>query len=348
METKDIPYNIHQSPIEKSLHPFLRINSFSKVAVLVDENTKQHCYPLIEHFLPEHTLIQIDSGETNKNLDTCSIIWQTLTNEKFDRKSLLINLGGGVIGDMGGFCASTYKRGIAFVQIPTTLLSQVDASVGGKLGIDFHDFKNQIGVFSNPQSVFIDVQFLNTLDQRQFKSGLAEVIKHALIRDKIHYEYLQVHLNNLNIDAVVERSVEIKKNVVLEDFEENGPRKILNFGHTVGHAIESFLLKGPNAILHGEAVAAGMICESHISFQLGLISENELSEIRSLLMEFFGKVSISENHFSDLLNLMLQDKKNQNAKISFSLLNGIGNACFDQFVEESILINALQYYVASN
>lgn len=171
------------SPIQTSLTNFLATSDYAKVAVIVDENTRQHCYPRIETVLPEHTLIEIPSGEQNKHLRTCEEIWSHLTDAQFDRHSLVINLGGGVIGDMGGFCAATYKRGIDFVQIPTTLLAQVDASVGGKLGIDFRGFKNHIGVFTQPQQVLIDAHFLKTLPTRELRSGFAEVIKHCLIRD---------------------------------------------------------------------------------------------------------------------------------------------------------------------
>ncbi len=342
--TKSVPYNIHFDKIERSLNAFLRINSFSKVAVLVDENTKQHCYSKVVGFLPEHTLIEIKSGEVNKTLDTAVQIWQEMTNAEFDRKALLINLGGGVIGDMGGFCAATYKRGISFVQVPTTLLSQVDASVGGKLGIDFQGFKNHIGMFEHPQAVFIDVEFLKTLQPREFNSGVAEIIKHALIKDEIHFDYLVQTTTEFNVEAVVERSVNIKKSFVEEDFKESGVRKALNFGHTIGHAIESELLGTEREILHGEAVAAGMICECHIALQRGLIKEDVLERTIHLINQFFNHVEIETNEFSSLIARMLQDKKNSDGKINCTLLTAIGQFEIDQWVSVDEIEKALKNY----
>lgn len=338
-----LTYTIYNEPITTSLFRFFKLNAFSNVAILVDENTKLHCYPLVKDVLPPHYLIEISSGEEYKTLDTCTKIWNALTNQQFDRKSLLVNLGGGVIGDMGGFCAATYKRGISFIQIPTTLLSQVDASVGGKLGIDFLDFKNQIGLFANPQAVFVDTKFLLTLEKRHFNSGLAEVIKHALIQDEPHFEYLEKYVNKLNIESVVERSIEIKKKIVEQDFKEFNIRKTLNFGHTVGHAIESFLLV-KNPILHGEAVAAGIICESYISNKLGKLSFSEFERIERLINSIFSRIPILEEDFSSILKLMHQDKKNENQHINFSLLSGIGSCDFDQFISEKIILESLTYY----
>ena len=186
------------APVQQSVSQYLSSTNYSKVVVVVDENTRQHCYPLIENVLPEHTLIEIPSGEENKHLGTCEHIWGIMTDAQLDRHSLVINLGGGVIGDMGGFCAATYKRGIDFIQIPTTLLAQVDASVGGKLGVDFRGFKNHIGVFTQPQRVFIDAKFLETLPQRELRSGFAEVIKHCLIRDAEMFEIGRAEFRNVD------------------------------------------------------------------------------------------------------------------------------------------------------
>ncbi|MEM8969941.1 MAG: 3-dehydroquinate synthase family protein, partial [Bacteroidota bacterium] len=231
--------------IAGTLADLLSKSSFSQVAVLVDENTRQHCLPLIQEVLPpEYTLVEIKSGELNKNLDTCAHIWAQLTEQHFDRKALLINLGGGVIGDMGGFCAATYKRGISFVNIPATLLAQVDASVGGKLGIDFRGFKNHIGLFQEPQQVLIDAAFLRTLPEQELRSGFAEVIKHALIHDSVYWNKLRgASLAQQPWTEHIRHSVQVKSWVVDQDFREGGLRKILNFGHTVGHAVESHFLE---------------------------------------------------------------------------------------------------------
>ncbi|MEM6829454.1 MAG: 3-dehydroquinate synthase family protein, partial [Bacteroidota bacterium] len=212
-----------------------------KIAVLVDENTFEHCLPLVK--VEGTSIIQIESGESNKNLETCSHIWSHMTQHAFTRKSLLVNLGGGVIGDMGGFAASTYKRGIKFVNMPSTLLSQVDASIGGKLGIDFEGLKNHIGLFREPDHVIVYPGFLATLPQREMKSGFAEVIKHSLIADKTHWEYLKTTtFNDLNWNEMIPKSIAIKQEVVSKDPTEQGYRKVLNFGHTLGHAIESHFL----------------------------------------------------------------------------------------------------------
>ena len=249
--------------IQKSLGQFLTERQLTKIAVLVDENTYQYCYTKIKAILPEHLLIQIKSGEINKNIDTCQDIWAAMTKAAFDRKSLLINLGGGVIGDIGGFCAVSYKRGIDFVNIPTTLLAAVDANVGGKLGINFMGFKNHIGFLKDPEAVLIDPIFLDTLPKEELRSGFAEIIKHGLIADQHYFNEIKKEgLDQSNWSVVIAHSNEIKEKVVNEDPYEKGLRKVLNYGHSIGHAIESFYLETDNRLLHGEAIAIGMICEA--------------------------------------------------------------------------------------
>ena len=229
------------------------ISTYSKVAILVDENTKRDCLfklPQIENAL----IIEIKSGEEYKNISTCNFIWEQLTINNFDRNALLINLGGGVIGDIGGFCAATYKRGLKFIHIPTTLLSMVDASVGGKVGIDFKGFKNQIGIFNNPNAVLIYPKFLETLDENELKSGFAEVVKHALILDdSLWLKLKNTPFTDLDWEYIIYTSVQIKNKIVLADPFEKGERKKLNFGHTFGHAIESYYLEKGTPISHGEA-----------------------------------------------------------------------------------------------
>jgi len=244
-------------PIGKSLPQFLSQKDYSKIAIIVDENTKEHCYPIIANLVSETILIEIKSGEENKNLATCTYIWQELTDAAFDRHSLVINLGGGVIGDMGGFCAATYKRGIDFIQIPTTLLAQVDASVGGKLGIDFNGYKNHIGAFAQPEVVLIDTVFFKTLPHLELRSGFAEIIKHCLIRDASMWDVIRKRdFDQQDLQSLVAHSVAIKKEIVAEDPTEKGLRKILNFGHTLGHAVEThFLEKEGKRLLHGEPLS---------------------------------------------------------------------------------------------
>lgn len=331
------------SDLSESIGNYFQENSHSQLIVLVDENTKEHCYPLIQSLLPEHQLFQIQSGEEQKNLNTCQKIWQWMTDLKLDRKALLLNLGGGVIGDMGGFCAATYKRGIDFIQIPTTLLAQVDASVGGKLGIDFQGFKNQIGVFQQPQKVWIYPEFLKTLPPRELLSGFAEVIKHALIADKEHWQFLQQqNFPDLNWDKIIPHSVEIKSNVVEQDPKEKGLRKILNFGHTIGHAIESYFLDTEKKLLHGEAIAWGMLLEAELSFLKDYLTENEKIEIQIFIQNLYPSILISEQEWIAIKKLMLQDKKNEGGAVKGVLLEVIGQAIFNIDYQDADLDNVYQ------
>jgi 3-dehydroquinate synthase len=336
------------APISESLATFFAQNDYSHIAILVDEFTNKYCLPIIEDLLPSNfTKILIKSGEHHKNLATCERVWDRMTNANMDRHSLLVNLGGGVIGDLGGFCASTYKRGIDFIQIPTTLLAQVDASVGGKLGIDFHGLKNHIGVFQLPKAVLIDPKFIDTLSIQQKKSGFAEIIKHCLIRDEQEWNVIrQQSFEELDLSKLIAHSVAIKEAVVLEDPKEAGLRKILNFGHTLGHAIETYLLdKGKRKILHGEAIAIGMIVEAFISHQRDLISLQELEEIESYLFENYGRVKLHPEEISKIIALTAQDKKNKGKEIRFSLLTGIGDCGYDIPVSASEMKKAIQYYL---
>ncbi|TXK28425.1 3-dehydroquinate synthase [Pontibacter qinzhouensis] len=339
--------NIHigQNALQQ-LTDLLQNRAFSKVVVLVDENTLLHCYPQLKKHLPEHQLIQIKSGEENKTLQTCAYIWQQMTSFNLDRWAVLVNLGGGVIGDMGGFCAAVYKRGIYFVQVPTTLLSQVDASVGGKTGIDFHGLKNHIGVFKEPRAVIIDPAFLQTLPDRQVKSGYAEIIKHWLIEDGAKFEeQRQVGLLSADWEALIPHSVAIKERVVAADPLEGGYRKVLNFGHTVGHAIESYLLEKPGReLLHGEAIAVGMLCETWLSVKKGLLSQQELDRIETFLLTVYEKVKLNNEDLADIAAWALQDKKNSKSTINCTLLKKIGQAVYDQPVTLAEIQESLRYY----
>lgn len=320
--------------------------SFSDVFILVDENTRQHCLPIIKNSLPEnHQLIILKSGEENKTLATCEHIWQGLTNANADRHALLINLGGGVICDMGGFCARTYKRGIQFWNIPTTLLSQVDASVGGKLGVDFGLFKNHIGLFSEPDLVFVDGVFFNTLPKDEIISGFAEMVKHALISDReMFYELLELSITDIDWQQWVPKSVAIKKEVVKQDPTEKGLRKILNFGHTIGHAVESYYLDQGNALKHGEAIAIGMVAETYLSVQKGILPKDDGELISNYLLKVFPQPVIEKNAINSIAHLALQDKKNMNNKIYAVLLSAIGEAVFDSEITQDDIRISLTYY----
>jgi 3-dehydroquinate synthase len=334
------------SPISESLKTFLTTHDYSKIIVLTDTNTKRLCYPIIKDTLPKHTVITVKHGEENKNLPTCEVIWSAMTEAQLDRYALMINLGGGVIGDMGGFCAATYKRGIDFIQIPTTLLSQVDASVGGKLGIDFQGFKNHLGVFTLPNAVLIDPIFLKTLSEREKRSGFAEILKHCLIQDVNKWNEIRgKDLSEQNLPDLIAHSVEIKKKVVEQDPTEKGLRKILNFGHTLGHAIETFFLpEGKKRLFHGEAIASGMVCESHIAYKRGLIDERTLEQIEEFIFSIYGKVDIAEADFDAIIGLTLQDKKNKGKEVRFSLINAAGSCLYDIVVKKNEMKKALEYY----
>ena len=315
---------------ENSLTSFSFID-YSQIAILVDENTKRDCFSKLPK-LDNSIIIEIKSGEENKNINTCNFIWEQLTKYNFDRNSLLINLGGGVIGDMGGFCASTYKRGIDFIQIPTTLLAMVDASIGGKLGINFNALKNQIGIFSYPKTVLINPLFLETLPDNQLKSGFAEVVKHALISDRNLWNRLRnTFFEEQNWEEIIETSIQIKNKIVLSDPLEKGERKKLNFGHTFGHAIESYYFEKGTSILHGEAVFMGILLEIEISS----LSDLEKSEIKKYILSSFSLPHCPNK--SDLIKYLKNDKKNSDGKISFSLLKKIGNCTIDNLFSEDEL-----------
>ncbi len=342
-------YNIYVGEIWEALQAFLDDCTYSQYFILVDENTKAHCLPLIHKYssLKEATIIEIQSGEIHKNIHTCSFIWKALMEAKADRKALVINLGGGVIGDMGGFCASTYKRGIDFIQIPTTLLSDVDSSIGGKLGIDFAEVKNSVGVFNNPQAVFIDPIFLKTLPVRELRSGLAEIIKHGLIADATLWEKLKSIENLETVDwtSLLVPSLEIKKKVVEEDPFEYNIRKALNFGHTVGHAIESWALNSPDPLLHGEAIAAGMICETYLSTKILDLPNESAEEVSAYILKIYGKYLLQNEYFEDYLRLMKNDKKNENGQLNFTMLSNIGEAVINQSCESPLVKESLNYYI---
>ncbi|MFD2599183.1 3-dehydroquinate synthase [Sphingobacterium corticis] len=331
-----------------SLQPFILNGGYSNVLILVDLNTNDHCLPILQAAMPEivdYDIIEVDPGEENKNIDYCIGIWKTMLDFGADRKALMINLGGGVITDMGGFAASTFKRGIDFIQIPTTLLAQVDASVGGKTGIDLDNVKNIIGTFTQPKAVFISSQFLETLDKRQLLSGFAEIIKHGLIQDKDLFERCKnSDLSELDMQ-IVHDSVAIKNNIITQDPTEQGIRKILNFGHTIGHAVEGYsMLHDQDPLLHGEAIAIGMVCEAFLSHRNGTLDAASLEEITSYLTSIYSYYVLPTEIDAELLQLMLNDKKNEAQKIGFAFLDGIGNCQYNLFADQSSIMEALNYY----
>lgn len=327
------------------LKQYLGLKRYSKVAVLTDDHTTVHCYPLVQQVLPAHERIEVRSGEEYKNLTTCEKIWERMTATQMDRHSVLIVIGGGVLGDMGGFCAATYKRGIDFILLPTTLLSQVDASIGGKLGIDFQHFKNHIGVFQTPALTILHSGFLKTLPEAEKRSGFAEVIKHALIADAPVWKQIQKRpLSEQPWEMLLEHSVNIKLNVVRTDPYEKGLRKTLNAGHTIGHAVETFLLQKEKKILHGEAVAVGLVCEAYLSKEKGMLKESDFQGILTYILKVFGKVHLTADDEDGIAKLTMQDKKNRENKILCVLLEGIGNAKWDCEISPEEVKRALAFY----
>lgn len=320
--------------------------------VLVDENSLRHCFPLIAgetESLRDAEIIEVESGEGNKNIGICTGIWEALSEMHADRQTVVVNLGGGVICDMGGFIASAYKRGIRFIHIPTTLLSQVDASVGGKVGIDLAGLKNQVGFFANPQAVFIDPVFLKTLSKREILSGFAEVIKHGLIADKEYWDVIRKSDlgGENNWEPIIHQSISIKNKIVMEDPSEKGIRKKLNFGHTIGHALESFSLEGNEMPLtHGEAVAIGMVCEAWLSHRYRKLSQQELEQIVDLITNWYPHRSLGDTDYHRLIELMRNDKKNNDSAIGFTLLESIGHAVYDCTCTADQIKDALRYYVS--
>lgn len=344
-------HNIYFDTKLAPLTELIENGKYSNVFVFADRNTAEACLSVFREMLDDFSgfdLIETDPGEENKNIDFCIGIWKTLLDFGADRKCLVINLGGGVITDMGGFVASTYKRGVDFINIPTTVLSQVDASVGGKTGIDIDNVKNMVGTFSLPQAVFIEAEFLKTLPKREMLSGFAEMIKHGLIADKEYYNKLKETSYAEISTADIHRSVEIKNQVVTADPQEKGIRKILNFGHTIGHAVESYSLsKDKKPLTHGEAIAIGMICEAWLSHKNSTLTAAELAEIRKYISSVYPKYKIKEKSFDQLSVLMQSDKKNEHGNIMFSLLQNIGTCTFNCRVSESDIRESLEYYNAT-
>ncbi len=340
-------YKIHLGYFGEDLRDYLDKGNYNQVFIIVDEHTRVDCLPFlkVEMGSVSTKIIEIQSGETNKTITTCTQIWQKMMERGGGRRDLTINLGGGVIGDMGGFCASTFKRGMDFIQMPTTLLSQVDASVGGKLGIDFAEIKNSIGLFKNPLAVMVWPEFLKTLSPRELRSGFAEVIKHSLIASAAQWTELRQIEKMEVVHAIkfLEKSILIKKNIVEADPFESGLRKVLNFGHTIGHALESNALNSDEPLLHGEAIAAGMICESYLSLKKGLLPQ-DLDQITQFLLKQYGKCEFGTDSYSRLLALMQQDKKNDTTEINFTMLKSPGEALFNQIASEEEIIASLDYY----
>ncbi len=345
--SKDFSVYIGDEVFELLLEHLIE-RSYSKVFVLVDENTDKYCLPSLSHYLFDIKLIKIQGGEQHKTLETAQYIWNYLQQQEADRNSVLINLGGGVIGDIGGFCASTFKRGMDYINAPTTLLAMVDSGIGGKTGIDYNGYKNAIGTISQPKSIYINPELLKTLPKDEMLNGFAEIIKHGLILDKGYWEKIvKTGFDDLeNLTSLINGSIKLKLDVVKKDPHEESYRKILNFGHTIGHAIESYSLKRDKKPLrHGEAVAIGMICESYLSKTQLDLSSKDLREISEFISRYFTKYSLRSILSPELISLMRQDKKNEQPDaINFTLLKKIGKGSINHVCSDSQIAAALNYY----
>jgi len=328
----------------------IKSNDFNSVFVLVDENTDKYCLEIFTNKsgIDNYKKIVIKSGEQNKNIDTCIKIWKELNSQKADRKSLIINLGGGVLTDIGGFVASTYLRGIEFVNVPTTLLGMVDAAHGGKTGIDFLNLKNQIGVFSMPIDVILDSVYLKTLSKEEYLNGYAEIFKHSFLTDSIDLKFDSlIKLDFFNdVDFIINKYSEIKNEIVKIDRHESKIRKVLNLGHTIGHGLESYshISDTLDDLKHGEAIVVGLITELYISNQLNNFPIETVNKLKEISFKYFSKINLTDKDLDGIYDLMIYDKKNTKGTVNYVLLDQSGKPIIDQQVNKSVFIDSFTYY----
>lgn len=337
--------------LNAEVQSFLSALQYDKLFILTDTNTQRECYPLV-HDIPalrEAPVITVEAGDTHKSIEQMVAIWSRLSNEGASRNSLLVNLGGGMITDMGGFAGATFKRGIRTINIPTTLMASVDAAVGGKTGINFNGLKNEIGSFYPPLCVFIDCEFLRTLDRDNILSGYAEMIKHALISSMETYASVMLFdldrpLDYAFLNRMVAQSVAVKERIVEEDPKEKGIRKALNFGHTIGHAYESLSFKKNRPLLHGHAVAAGIVSELYLSHKVCGFPMEKLSQVVYYIKEYYRPFAFDCKDYDTLYELMTHDKKNEGGVINFTLLANIGEVRINQALGKEKIIESLDFY----
>lgn len=336
--------------LRDELQAFLSALSYDRLFLLTDENTHRLCLPLLTGIeaLQGAPVIETLAGDTHKSLDSLSKIWQRLSDGGATRHSLLVNLGGGMVTDMGGFAGATFKRGIRTVNIPTTLMASVDAAVGGKTGINFNGLKNEIGSFYPPLCVFIDCEFLRTLDRDNILSGYAEMIKHGLISDMEHYTQVMLYdidtMNYAYLNRLVEQSVAVKERIVEEDPKEQGIRKALNFGHTIGHAYESLSFLKERPILHGHAVAAGIVSELYLSHVCAGFPMEKVRQVVYYIKEYYTPFGFDCKDYERLYELMTHDKKNEGGVINFTLLAQVGDVRINQSVKKERILESLDFY----
>ncbi|MFP4621051.1 MAG: 3-dehydroquinate synthase [Bacteroidales bacterium] len=339
------------SDIESKLLSLIDAMRPGNIFILADDNTRQYCLPYFDKLMGRKKVhvLDIGQGESEKTIDTVVEIWEFLQQHGADRESLMINLGGGMLLDIGSFAASTFKRGMKFINIPTTLLSMVDASVGGKTGINLNDFKNHIGTFSQPEYVLISPVLLRTLDIRQVYAGWAEMLKHGLIGSEAHLQnLLDVKPEKVDEDALtrlIYESVVIKNHFVQKDPYESGLRKVLNFGHTLGHAFESIAFTHKQPLLHGEAVANGIIGELYLSEKFHHLNERYIRRVTDYISRKYRPAAISVKDFDKIYQFLLQDKKNRGNKINFTLIRRPGEPITDQYISRENIEEALKFYI---
>lgn len=334
--------------ILNSMDSIVPLKKYSSLLVIMDENVAQYWHDKIDESIGKNAFyFTIPAGEENKTLATVQKIWKILSTKGFDRKSLIVNMGGGMVCDVGAFAASTYMRGIDFIQVPTTLLAQADAAIGGKTGFNFNGLKNTIGTFSAPAAVFNDTLFLSTLPERELNSGFAEIIKHAIITGGDLLEFLcrkkLTSLTAKEIDKIVYSSAHIKCEIVRKDPYEKSERKKLNFGHTVGHAIEMACQDSSESLLHGEAIAIGMLAEARMSFLAGFLSAQKFKKIETLILKAGLPCKLSAKYKKNIKKKMLSDKKNVNGQIKWIFLEDVGNARVDVILPPKLISAGLDY-----
>ena len=336
--------------LDESLTQVISQCPHDKLFILTDEHTNRLCMPLLKAIptLQKAEEIRIGAEDVHKNLETLTQVWQTLSKQGATRHSLLINLGGGMVTDLGGFAAATFKRGITYINIPTTLLAMVDASVGGKTGINFNGLKNEIGAFAPASHVLIETEFLRTLDNRNFFSGYAEMLKHGLISTPRHLDELLAfdteRPDYAYLKQLVGQSVQIKENIVKQDPKEQGIRKALNLGHTVGHAFESMALAENRPVLHGYAVAWGLICELYLSHIQAGFPKERLRQVNQFVREHYGCFNFDCQSYERLYELMKHDKKNTAGIINFTLLKEVGNISLNQTADKTMIFEMFDFY----
>lgn len=336
--------------LENSLAEAIEKCPHDRLFILTDEHTHRLCLPQLQNIpaIQDATEIIIGAEDVHKNLETLASVWQALSEQGATRHSLLINLGGGMVTDLGGFAAATFKRGIAYINIPTTLLSMVDASVGGKTGINFNGLKNEIGVFAPASSVLLETEFLRSLDAHNFFSGYAEMLKHGLISTPEHFaELLSFDTEQIDyaaLKAMVGRSVQVKENIVEQDPKEHGIRKALNLGHTIGHAFESLALAENRPVLHGYAVAWGIVCELYLSYIKTGFPKEKMRQTIQFIKENYGAFAFNCKQYDRLYALMLHDKKNTAGIINFTLLKEVGDICLNQTADKETIFEVLDFY----